>query len=94
MNDEMHSIHKNNTWELVQLSKDKHLNGVKWIYKVKYHLVSLVEQHNARLVAKGFSQAPRVDYIEIFSHAARLDTINTISRLLQHNTRGQYLKWI
>lgn len=34
MNDEIYSIHKNNTWELVQLPKGKKVIGVKWMHKL------------------------------------------------------------
>eukprot|EP01018_Ginkgo_biloba_P000406 Gb_07443 [translate_table: standard] len=78
MNEEMEAIHRNNTWELVQLPKDKHVIGVKWIYKVKYHADGSVERHKAKLVAKGFAQTLGVDYSENFSPVARLDTINIV----------------
>lgn len=78
MNDEMNSIHKNNTWELVQLPKDKQVIGVKWIYKVKYHADGSVERHKERLVAKGFAQTLGVDYAETFALVARLDTVKII----------------
>lgn len=78
MDDEMNSIHKNNTWELVPFPKGKQVIGVKWIYKVKYHADGSVEHHKARLVAKGFVQTPGVDYAETFAPVARLDTIKII----------------
>ena len=40
---EYNTLLKNNTWELVQLPKDKHVIGVKWIYRVKYHADGYVE---------------------------------------------------
>ena len=33
MNDEIESIEKNDTWELVDLPKNKDCIGVKWVYK-------------------------------------------------------------
>lgn len=35
MMEEMESLHKNQTWELVSLSQDKHAVGCKWVYKKK-----------------------------------------------------------
>lgn len=35
MNEEILGIEKNDTWELVDLPKDKTNNGVKWVYKNK-----------------------------------------------------------
>ncbi|XP_059064223.1 uncharacterized mitochondrial protein AtMg00820-like [Cryptomeria japonica] len=78
MNDEMNSIHKNNTSELVPLPKGKQVIGVKWVYKVKYHADGSVECHKVRLVAKGFAQTPGVDYAETFALVDRLDTFKII----------------
>ena len=36
MHEEMESIDKNDTWELVDLPKNKECIGVKWVYKTKY----------------------------------------------------------
>jgi histone deacetylase 1/2 len=37
MNEEIASIERNNTWNLVHLPADKRPIAVKWIYKLKYH---------------------------------------------------------
>lgn len=79
MNDEMKATRKNNTWELVHLTKDKQPIDIKWIYKVKQHANGFVDQHKARLVAKGFSQKSSVDYSKTFAPTARFDTIKTIN---------------
>ena len=36
MNEEMESIKKNDTWDLIDLPKEKECIGVKWVYKTKY----------------------------------------------------------
>jgi hypothetical protein len=78
MNEEIEAIEKNKTWDLVDLPKDKSSIGVKWVYKTKVNEKGKVEKHKARLVSKGFSQQPGIDYGETFSPVARLDTIRTI----------------
>ncbi|MCI45762.1 retrotransposon 4 protein, partial [Trifolium medium] len=35
MNEEIESIERNHTWELVELPYNKKAIGVKWVYKVK-----------------------------------------------------------
>lgn len=54
MKEELQSIEKNGTWELVKLPKGKKAIGVKWVYKVKYKPNGEIAKYKARLVAKGF----------------------------------------
>jgi hypothetical protein len=86
MNEEMESIKKNDTWDLVDLPKEKECIGVKWVYKTKYKANGEVDKHKARLVAKGFAQEYGVDYNETFAPVARLDTIRMVLAIAaQHN---------
>lgn len=54
MKEELESIQKNNTWELVDLPKGKKAIGVKWVFKVKVNPKGEIIKHRARLMAKGF----------------------------------------
>ncbi|KAL0293415.1 UNVERIFIED_CONTAM: Retrovirus-related Pol polyprotein from transposon TNT 1-94 [Sesamum radiatum] len=68
MVEEMESLHKNRTWELVQLPEGKKTIGCKWVYKKKPAVSEKEgEKFKARLVAKGYSQQKGIDYDEIFS---------------------------
>ena len=67
MEEEMQSLHKNQTWELVELPKGKKAIGCKWVYKKKEAVSENEgEKFKARLVEKGYSQNHGVDYDEIF----------------------------
>ena len=54
MEEEIEAIEKNDTWELVNLPKGKHVIGVKWVYKTKSNVEGKIERHKARLVIKGY----------------------------------------
>ena len=54
MNEEIESIEKNNTWELVKLPKEHKSIGVKWVYKTKLNKDDGVDKYKARLVALGY----------------------------------------
>jgi len=81
MEEEVKMIEKNNTWELVNCPKGKDIIGVKWVYKTKLNPDGTIQKHKAILVAKGYSQQPRIDYNETFAPVARLDTIRALIAL-------------
>ncbi|MCI79203.1 retrotransposon protein putative Ty1-copia subclass, partial [Trifolium medium] len=63
MEEEMQSLHKNKTWEVVPLPIRKSAIGCKWVYKRKEdYTKSCSTRYKARLVAKGFAQKEGVDY--------------------------------
>jgi len=68
-------IGKNETWKLIDKPETKQVIGVKWMYKVKLNADGSLNKHKARLVVKGYSQQPGVDYSNTFAPVARMDTI-------------------
>ncbi|GAU13723.1 hypothetical protein TSUD_348270 [Trifolium subterraneum] len=78
MDQEIESIERNDTWELVTLPREAKRIGVKWIFKTKYNENGEIEKYKARLVAKGYSQQHGIDFNEVFAPVARWDTIRTI----------------
>eukprot|EP00253_Pinus_taeda_P016858 PITA_16858 len=78
MVDEMSSLHKNEAWDLVELSAGRKPIGRKWVFKKKTNAEGKVEKYKARLVAKGYSQVPRIDFCDIFSPVAKVASIKLI----------------
>ena len=66
MHDEMNSLKKNNTFDLVELPKGRKILKNKWVFKLKQGDGNIVK-HKARLVVKGFGQKKGIDFDEIFS---------------------------
>ncbi|RDX74494.1 hypothetical protein CR513_45758, partial [Mucuna pruriens] len=64
MEEELGTIEKNHTWELVTLPHNKRMIGVKWVYKIR--------------VAKGFLQKASLNYNEVFVPVARIKTIRLV----------------
>ena len=85
MNEEIDSIERNKTWELMDLPKGKECIGIKWVYKTKFDVEGEIVKHKAKLVAKGFSQQYGVDYNKTFAPVARLDTVQTILAIVAQN---------
>eukprot|EP00268_Persea_americana_P068892 TRINITY_DN9688_c0_g1_i1.p1 TRINITY_DN9688_c0_g1~~TRINITY_DN9688_c0_g1_i1.p1 ORF type:complete len:612 (-),score=107.26 TRINITY_DN9688_c0_g1_i1:387-2222(-) len=86
MDAEIHSIEKNDTWELTDLPQGHKTIGVKWVYKTKLNEKGEVDKHKARLVAKGYKQEYGVDYTEVFAPVARLDTIRAVLSMAAENS--------
>ncbi|KAM1936926.1 hypothetical protein ACFX15_014142 [Malus domestica] len=74
MEEEIHAIEKNDTWELIKLPPNQKAIGVKWVYKIKHTANGNVDRFKSRLVAKGYKQKYGVDYDEVYAPVARLDT--------------------
>lgn len=62
MKEEINSIKKNDTWELVELSKGKKCVGSKWVYKTKYNSDDDIERFKARIMDKELTQIYRIYY--------------------------------
>jgi Reverse transcriptase (RNA-dependent DNA polymerase) len=81
MDDEMHVIERNDTWELTSLPKGYKMIGVKWVFKKKMNPQGDIEKYKMRLVAKGYIQQADINYKEIFAPVARMEIIRLLISL-------------
>ena len=78
MQSEMTLLQDHETWKLVNMPLGKKIVGCKWVYKINHNPSDEIVKFKTRLVAKGFTQRPGVDYTEIFAPVARKESINTV----------------
>eukprot|EP00253_Pinus_taeda_P003789 PITA_03789 len=85
MDEEINTIERNKTWDLVELPKVKEVIGVKWVYKTKSNVEGKIERHNARLVVKRYKQQYGRDYEEMFAPVARMETMRAVLSIAAQN---------
>jgi Reverse transcriptase (RNA-dependent DNA polymerase) len=78
MQDEINSIHQNETWRLVKLPRGRKPIGVKRVLTVKRDTKGNIKKHKARLVAKGFSQQFGFDYDETYAPVVRIEHVRML----------------
>jgi Reverse transcriptase (RNA-dependent DNA polymerase) len=78
MKEELDALERNETWEIVQLPKGKKVVGCKWVYKLKYNSDGTIERYKTRLVAKGYTQTHIINYQEIFTSVAKMNTVRIL----------------
>ena len=62
MDEEMNSLQKNTTWELVSLPPGRKSIQFKWVFWTKVAADGSTCKYKARMVEKVFSQVQGVDY--------------------------------
>lgn len=68
MEDEIKSLHENNTFELVKLPKGKRALKNRWVYQIKKDECTSQRRYNAFLVVKGFKHGPRRENKNMFAN--------------------------
>ena len=81
MDEEMDSLVRNQTWDLVELPAKKRALQNKWVYRLKEEDGGK-KRYRARLVVKGFTQKKGIDFDEIFSHVVKMTSIRSILILM------------
>ncbi len=87
MDDEMASLEKNNTWNVISKTEVKRghqiLDG-KWVYKLKRGAQNEIIRHKARWVVKGFRQQYGIDYDQTFASVVKPMAYRVLFALAAH----------
>ena len=91
--EEMSSIIKNKTWDLVDLPHGAKAIGLKWIFKIKRNSYGSINKHKSRLMAKGYIERHEIDF-ERFLLQWLVYKLFDSSLLWLHLTDGKYITWM
>ena len=89
MEEEMHALAENETWDLVDATKALKPIRCRWVYKVKYNTDSSINRYKAWLVAKGYAQQHGIDYDEMFAPVTKMMIVRVL--LAVATTKGWHL---
>jgi len=64
---EYNTLGETGTFEIVDLPMDQKAIGSGWVFQVKHNADGSIERFKARILAKGYSQRPGLDYNESFA---------------------------
>src|ERR1700678_2802163 len=81
MDAEMNQLKTLGTYTTVKLPNDRIPIPCKWVYRIKRDHEGKITRYKGRLVAKGFTQIPGIDFTETFAPVMRLDTLRLLLAL-------------
>lgn len=84
--DEYISLTDNKTWTLSTLPPDRTAIKSRWVFTVKLGVRGATPRFKAKIVAKGYSQRPGIDYDETFAPVAKQKTLRTVLSFVAAST--------
>lgn len=88
MEEEYNSLVANKTWEPAELPKGRRSIKCRWVYALKYDENGNVIRAKSRLVAKGFSQKPGLEYDLTHSPVIAAETFRLLCAIIAINNLG------
>ncbi|KAL5520686.1 hypothetical protein ACEPAF_2688 [Sanghuangporus sanghuang] len=76
--EEFISLIENGTFEPVRLPPGRKPIGCRWVFKLKRKADGSVDRYKTRLVAKGFSQQPGLEFSQVFAPTAKWAALRAI----------------
>ena len=76
--DELNSLIKNHTWDLVPRPQNRQVVTNKFAFKHKKNELAIIVRLKARLVARGFSQIYGIDYLDTYAPVVKLASIRIL----------------
>ncbi|GJU66456.1 retrovirus-related pol polyprotein from transposon TNT 1-94 [Tanacetum coccineum] len=78
MQEVLNQFKTNDVWSLVPPPDNQTIIRTKWVFKNKLDKNGVVSRNKARLVAQGYNQQEGIDFDEIFTSVARLESIRIL----------------
>lgn len=66
------------TWEIANLPKGANTINMHWVLKIKTNVNLVLTKFKAQLVARGFTQHEGINYTEVFTPVAPIQSIRGV----------------